>query len=219
MERVPDHGDDMSDGVWLTVSEIARRKGVSHQAVSKRVKSLEADGKVIPKREGKKTLVDLVEYDRAVGDFGDATREAAAETVRASKEAAPATKASQLPDGMRDAQLERVRYEARMKALDYAERTGQLVPVSGPGGVEDAMVMAAEKILSVLDLMLRATPGIVAAAREGEPAARREIKKVIHAQRMAIGEAMLLLADEGRKIETDGGLTAEIDVDLLQGMI
>lgn len=211
-------GFDMSDGVWLTVSEIARRKDVSHQAISKRVKSLEADGKITVRRDGRKTLVDLVEYDRAVGDFGDATREAAADTVRAIKRE-PSVKPEQATDGMRDAQLERVRYEARMKALDYAERTGQLVPVSGPGGVEDAMVMAAEKVLSVLDLMLRATPGIVAAAREGEPAARREIRKVIHGQRVAIGEAMRLLADEGRKIETDGGLTAEIDVDLFQGMV
>lgn len=207
----------MNDGVWLTVSDIARRKGVSHQAVSKRVKSLEADGKITPRRDGKKTLVDLVEYDRAVGDFGDAAREAAAETVRSAKQE-QTTKQSAVPDGMRDAQLERVRYEARMKALDYAERTGQLVPVSGPGGIEDAMVVAAEKILSVLDLMLRATPDLVIAAREGEPAARREIRKVIHSQRLAIGEAMRLLDQDGRKVEAAGGLDTEIDIDLFQGL-
>lgn len=207
----------MNDGVWLTVSEIARRKGVSHQAVSKRVKSLEADGKISPRRDGRKTLIDLVEYDRAVGDFGDAAREAAAETVRAGKPE-PTTKPNALPDGMRDAQLERVRYEARMKALDYAERTGQLVPVAGPGGIEDAMVVAAEKILSVLELMLRAAPDLVVAAREGEPAARREIRKVIHAQRVAIGDAMRLLEQEGRKVETAGGIETEIDIDLFQGL-
>lgn len=207
----------MNDGVWLTVSEIARRKGVSHQAVSKRVKSLEADGKVTPRRDGNKTLVDLVEYDRAVGDYGDAAREAAAETVRSARQK-QTSKTNPAPDGMRDAQLERVRYEARMKALDYAERTGQLVPVSGPGGVEDAMVVAAEKILSVLDLMLRATPDLVSAARDGEPAARREIRKVIHAQRVAIGDALRLLAEEGRKVEAAGGLETEIDIDLFQGL-
>lgn len=207
----------MTDGVWLTVSEIARRKGVSHQAVSKRVKSLEADGKISPRRDGKKTLVDLVEYDRAVGDYGDGSREAAAETVRAARQPAPG-KPSSAPDGMRDAQLERVRYDAKMRALDFAERTGQLVPVSGPGGIEDAMVAAAEKIIGVLDLMLRAAPDLVIAAREGEPAARREIRKVIHAQRVAIGDAMRLIEDQGRKVEAAGGVETEVDIDLFRGL-
>ena len=149
--------------------------------------------------------------------IGDASREAAAETVKASKQE-PEAKSPKLPDGMRDAQLERVQYEARMKALDYAERTGQLVPVSGPGGIEDAMVLSAEKILAVLELMLRAAPDIVSVAREGEPAVRREIKRIIHKQRVAIGEALRLLEEDGKKIEADGGLKAEIDIDLFQGL-
>lgn len=216
----------MNDGVWLTVSEIARRKGVSHQAVSKRVKSLEADGKISPRPDGRRTLVDLVEYDRAVGDFGDGSREAAADTVRSAKQGQASKpgsvpdgiKPSVVPDGMRDAQLERVRYDAKMRALDFAERTGQLVPVSGPGGIEDAMVAAAEKIISVLDLMLRAAPDLVIAAREGEPAARREIRKVIHSQRVAIGDAMRLLEEQGRKIEAAGGIETEVDIDLFRGL-
>lgn len=197
------------DGVWLPITEIARRKGVSKQALSKRVKSLEADGKVKVRRQGQRVLVDLVEYDRAVGDFGDASREAAAETVRAVRRGLPGT-VDPSSNGLRDVQLERARYDARMRALDYAERTGQLVPVRGPNSVEDAMVEAAAAILRSLDITMKHFDAIREAAKDGEPAVRRVIKSIIHEQRTAIGKAMQDLAEKGRAVEESGGVTVHI---------
>jgi DNA-binding transcriptional ArsR family regulator len=199
------------EGVWLSITEIARRKGVSKQALSKRVKSLEADDKVTVRRRGQSVLVDLVEYDRAVGDFGDAGREAAAETVRAARRD-QGDRADPSSSGLRDVQLERARYETRMRALDYAERTGQLVPLRGPGGVEDALVDASAEIIRSLDLTMRHFDKIREATKDGEPAVRRVIKEIIHEQRIVIGKAMQVLAERGRAIEESGGITVNIAV-------
>lgn len=197
------------EGIWLSITEIARRKGVSKQALSKRVKSLEADGKVTVRRQGQSVLVDLVEYDRAVGDFGDASREAAAETVRAARRD-QGDRSDPSSRGLRDVQLERARYETRMRALDYAERTGQLVPLRGPGGVEDAMVEASAEIIRSLDITMKHFDRIREAAKDGEPAARKVIKEIIHEQRMAIGKAMQAMAERGRAVEEAGGITVNI---------
>lgn len=197
----PDDG-----GVWLTITEIARRKGVSKQALSKRVKSLEADGKIRVRRDGQRVLVDLAEYDRAVGDFGDGGREAAAETVRAARREI----AGRTSKGLRDVQLERARYDTRMRALDYAQRTGELVPISGPGGVEDALVEASAVIIRALDITMRHFDRIREAAKDGEPAVRRVIKDIIHEQRTTIGKAMQDIAAKGRAIEAAGGVTVNI---------
>ena len=69
-------------GVWITCAELANRKGVSRQAVAKRVSQLERDGKIATRREGKNRLVDLAAYDRAVGEVGDAIREQTASGPR-----------------------------------------------------------------------------------------------------------------------------------------
>jgi DNA-binding IscR family transcriptional regulator len=69
------------DGLWLSISEIARLKGVSRQAIAKRIGSLTAHGllDVQPGQNGSK-LINLAQFDRAVGEVGDAIKEGAAET-------------------------------------------------------------------------------------------------------------------------------------------
>jgi DNA-binding IscR family transcriptional regulator len=72
---------DLGDGLWLSISEIARLKDKSRQAIAKRVEALVEAGKLQTKPgEGGTKLVNLAQFDRAVGEVGDAVKEAAAAT-------------------------------------------------------------------------------------------------------------------------------------------
>ncbi|MEO2038021.1 MAG: hypothetical protein ABGW90_04865, partial [Martelella sp.] len=181
----------MTDGVWLTVAELARRKGVTRQSMTGRVDRLESEGRISTRRNGRSRMVELVTYDRAVGEVGDAAREIGAEMKR-NMPAAPAGEGLTSP--LRQAQAERAAYDAKLKALDYAERTGALLPVRGEHGVETALVKAADALLRQLDAPLDWVDVILDAAREGQPALRRELKKKIREQKTAIAGVMAGLA-------------------------
>lgn len=73
--------NDLTAGLWLSISEIARLKGKTRQAIAKRVAALAEDGllETRPGENGTK-LVNLAQFDRAVGEVGDAIKEGAAET-------------------------------------------------------------------------------------------------------------------------------------------
>lgn len=79
---------DLENGLWLSISEIADETGVSHQAVSKRVGALEAEGQLKSRRgdNGRKE-VNLAQYMVAIRAVGDPAREQALETRRALKAA------------------------------------------------------------------------------------------------------------------------------------
>ena len=182
-------------GVWVTISDLAKRKGVSRQSARERIDRLERAGLISTRQEGRSRLVELVSYDRAVGDTGDAGRETGAETKR---ELAASTEPKAPPANakLRDAQTERAQYETRLKALDYAERIGQLVPIKGQHGIETGLVKATERILRELNAPLNRVTDIMVAAREGEPALRRLIRDMIRAQRLSIATRLTELAGE-----------------------
>ncbi|KQU77720.1 hypothetical protein ASD12_18135 [Mesorhizobium sp. Root102] len=183
----------MPEGVWKSLSEIAAIKGVSKVAVKKRVDRYEREGLVTTRRQGRERLVDLAAYDKAVGVAGDAYREQAAETVKAER--------SEPPSAMRDAQTEKAQWEARRSALDVNERLGNLVPVKS---VELAMIKAGEAIVRSLGQLATFAPDLMAAAKDGEPAMRRKLREIEHQLRRKAGEALTLIASEGRADEDNG---------------
>lgn len=193
-------------GVWLTISELAKRKGVSKQAIHDRLSRLEKAGLVETRKEGQRKFVELATYDRAVGDAGNAFREQSAETKR------ELTREPQATGPLRDAQAERAQYEAKLKALDYAERTGQVVAVRGPHGVETAMIRIVEHIVRELQQPFDWIPDLIEAASQGEPAMRRVLRKKIHEQRQAISVKMTALLGEAQDAETAG-----VEIDLASG--
>lgn len=193
-------------GVWLTISEIAKRKGVTRQAIHDRLSRLERDGLVETRREGQRKLVELATYDRAVGETGNAFREQAAETKHA------AAREPQASGPLRDAQAERAQYEAKLKALDFAERTGQVVSVRGPHGVETAMIRIVEQIVRELQQPFDWIPDLIEASSQGEPAMRRVLRKKIHEQRQAISVKMTALLGEALDAEAAG-----VEIDLASG--
>ncbi|MGO7901588.1 winged helix-turn-helix domain-containing protein [Rhizobium ruizarguesonis] len=191
-----------SDGVWLTIAELAKRKGISRQSASERINRLEQDGLIATRRDGRSRLVELATFDRAVGQTGNAFREQGAETKRETPE--PPTAA------LRDAQTQRAQYESKLKALDYAERTGQLVPIKGDHGVETALVKATEVIIRELGAPLNWVSEILDTVRDGEPALRRLLRKKIHKQREVIAARLTAVAGEAAEAERVG---VQVDLD------
>lgn len=194
-------------GVWLTIAELARRKGVSKQAATKRVNRLVEEGRLKVRAEGRNRLVELATYDRLVGQVGDAFKEQAAATVRetrAEKSPRQTTLEEVTQPGLRDAQTERAKYEARLKALDFAERTGQVVPLKGEHGIEGALIKVSDQVVRHLGQPMQWVDEIMEASRKGEPQLRRLLRHKIAELRRAIAEDLLKISGDAAQAEADG---------------
>lgn len=190
-------------GVWVSISDLAKRKGVTRQSLHERVSRLVKDGLIETRQDGKKRLIDMAEYDRVVGQVGDAFREQGAETRRDAETEDTGGSAK-----LRDVQIERQQYETKIRALDYAERLGRLLPLKGPSGVETAMVKAAEKIVRIIEKTpLRNLAEIEAAARIDAAHLRRVIKAMTHEMRAAVADALQTVATAAADDETETDLT------------
>jgi biotin operon repressor len=185
-------------GVWISCAELARRRGVSRAAVSKRIAQLVEAGKIETRRDGRSLMVELASFDRAVGETGDAVKEQAVETAKAQKQ--PPASAP-----MRDAQTERAQYEARLKALDLAERQGAILPITGEHGIEAAAAAVGMTLAKELDGLTRFADDIAAAvSRDGVAGARRVLKEAGTKIRTSMAQALSTIATKGRDAERAG---------------
>jgi len=192
-EMVP--GDLLESGLWLSVSDLARRKGVSKQSISERLAKLVAAGLVETKPgKGRARLVNVAQYDRAVGQIGDPAKEAGAATKR---ELAGETDSlfdaePRHAPGYRDAKADDARYSAELKRLELEERLGKLVRADE---VSDAIMQAARTVRQVVErLPLRAAELAAAVGKDGEVGARGVLKAATHDILAEIADALEALA-------------------------
>jgi DNA-binding MarR family transcriptional regulator len=203
---IPD--DAGAGGVWVTCADLARRRGVSRAAITKRVNKLVADGLIAVREDGASRLVDVVSFDRAIGETGDAIKEQAAAT----RKAAAGGAAGKPGAAMRDAQTERAQYEARMKALDLAERERQVLPIKGPHGIEAAAIRIATVLARDLDGMAaRADEVATAVSREGVAGARRVLKEIAFRMRQSLAASLAEIAADGEAAEREGPIEADLE--------
>lgn len=183
------------EGLWVSIAELARLKGISRQSASERVDRLEKHGHIQTRRNGRSRFVELASFDLAVGQVGDATREIVAE----SRKLAPIAN-----ETLRDAQSDRARYDAKLKALEYGERVGQLVPLKGPHGIEAAIAKVVELLLRDLNKPLNWIPELMDAARVDERTLRLLLKKKLRELRAEIATHLAALAGEAAHAESSG---------------
>ncbi len=176
---------DLLDGLWLSISDIARQKDKSRQAIAKRVDALVEAGKIETKPGPNGTkLVNLAQYDRAVGETGDAFKEAGAET----KAEADIADTSATP-ALRDHQSRAAQYTADLKYLDLEERLGRLVPIEE---AKEGGIKIGEAVVRILGrLPTHAEALTVVAVKDGISATRAMLKDIDRELRTAIAEAML----------------------------
>jgi len=172
--------DYLSAGLWVSITQLAELKGVGKPWISERVKALESAGRIETKIEGRSKLVNLAQYDRAVGETGDAVKEGAAATRADDGDA-------EKNPALRDHQARAAQYTADLKFLDLEERLGRLVPVAE---VEDAAAKCAEATVRIIDRLPTYADAIAAAVgKDGPAGARAKLKEIARELRTGIAEA------------------------------
>lgn len=207
---------ELDDGLWVSLTELAVRKKVVKSTISEKVARLVADGRLTLKPgKGKTKLINLAQYDTAVGDVGDGAREQGAATKAADAAAAgaPATRAP--PDGrLRDEQTRDRAYSADLKFIELERARGNLLPVSDFDPLAEA---AASRIGEIVDgLLARDSELTGIAVKEGENGMRAALKRIIRAQRTAIVSAMkeLAAAARARAASAASGVPMQTDLPL-----
>lgn len=159
----------------MSLSDLARERGVSKQVISKNLQRWADAGRAVPTRkEGKSLLVKVAEYDAARGEIGDLARQAGEATK---KGAAP----DDLPTADPDApvytreQARAKQYEADIKEIELAKLRGELVEVVQ---LRDAATDAAEAMLRAIDQVPSRAEEIAAAAKIPVAQARQFLKSV-----------------------------------------
>src|ERR1700722_2422398 len=129
--------------LWVSISELARRKGISPQSVSERIARLGAKIELRPGR-GRERLVNIAQFDQVTGENSFLPQTAAAATVRMLAEnplalAQPAA-SSAAPGGraISDVPREKVLYDTGLTALKFAEARSEVLPIGGEHGIEQA---------------------------------------------------------------------------------
>ncbi|UCI22609.1 hypothetical protein FJ970_22585 [Mesorhizobium sp. B2-1-8] len=96
---------------------------------------------------------------------------------------------------------EKIRYEAQLRRLDYEERVKALLPIKD---VENAMVRASEGIVRAIEQLPNFATELMTATREGEPAVRRKLREIKDRIRRQAADALVLLHAEGSAEERAG---------------
>lgn len=201
---------ELDDGLWLSVTELAARKGVQKSTISEKVSRLVEAGLLTTKPgKGKTKLVNLAQYDTAIGDVGDGARElgAATKAATAAENDAPAARVS---DGgrFRDEQTREKAYTADLKFIELERLRGNLLPIAEfDAAAEDA----AGRIADIIDgLLARDSELTGIAVKEGENGLRAALKRIVRSQREQIVKAMKDMAAAARARATSTAAEVQI---------
>jgi DNA-binding MarR family transcriptional regulator len=200
---------DESPGEWLSISALARLRGVRKSAISKRVTRLEQLG-LINSRPGalNSKEINVAEFLRAVEISGDAIREAngvAAGSVHRLSAAnggrrSPARSVvpSDMDDGPGDPilareQAKRAAADAELKRMDLEERRGRMISADQAERFVDLCSANAQTVLWRLPGLVEDIVAI--ATKEGVPAARTFVKGHVREAIAEVGALMRMVAD------------------------
>jgi DNA-binding MarR family transcriptional regulator len=177
-------GDDGVVSDHVSLAELARLRGVSKQAITKRVDRLEQRGAVATWRGARGArLISVAAFDRATEETTDAVRAgngAQADAPIASPKLA-------------QAQALRAGYAAELARLDLEERKGNLVPTAE---VAAAMTECATALARGIDqLPARADDLASAVAKDGTAGARALMRTIARDLRATLAREMKLKAD------------------------
>lgn len=174
-----DSDPNTADAGWVSVSELARLKGLSKAAVSERVARFIKGGQLSTKPgKGKVKLVNLAAFDRVAGETTDLAKATGAATRKQNASGVPTP---QLPPGADPLapiytaeQARHMAYKAESARLDLEERQGKIVAIAA---VEQAITTAAEALARAIEQLPTLADDLAAAvAQSGAAGARTMLK-------------------------------------------
>lgn len=181
MTKAPDRLTPPFDGgLWLSITELAKRENVTKQTIAEKVARLEFEG-LIETRKGKRNakLVNVAQYLAAVGRAGDAAKELAAADRSDEPLASPA---------YQDARLRDLLLVCDLKELELNRQLAAVVPVGDMSALatEIYQLLAAE-----IDRLEEYIPEMTAAvARDGVAGARALLKRMGRELRQRMADAI-----------------------------
>jgi hypothetical protein len=189
-------------GLWMSISELAAHKRVTKQTISAKVARLVADGLLITKPgPGRQKLINLAQYDTAIGNVGDGAREQGAATKREyATQAAP-----RLSDGgkFRDEQTREKAYAADLKFIELERARGNLLEVAEFDAIAGDSAACISDLLT--GLKTHADELTQIAKREGEHGVWAALKRIERAMR---DEIVLSLKDMAAQAKARAALGA-----------
>lgn len=205
---------ELDDGLWLSVTELAARKGVRKSTISEKVSRLVGAGLLTTKPgPGKSKLINVAQYDLAVGEVGDGAKEAGAATKAANAAPTNSPEPRQSDGGrFRDEQTREKAYSADLKQIELERLRGNLLPVAEFDPLAED---AASRIADICDsLQARDAELTAIAVKEGENGMRAALKRIVRAQRVAIVAAMKDMAAAARARATSGASGVAVQTEL-----
>lgn len=156
----------------VSLTELAKLKSVSTQAISKRLKKLEGEGLIRSEKFRGTVRVALAEWDRVTGETTDLARSIGAATRAAAAAPAGDEPAAAKADPTYTNELTRkARYDADLKKLEIDRQRGELVRIDD---VRDAMAILAETMVRDIEQLPTMAEAVLNAGKTGELAGTRD---------------------------------------------
>jgi len=200
--------------LWISISELARRKGISQQAISDRISRLGDKIELRPGR-GRARLVNVLRFDQLTGDNSFLPQTASAATVRLLENSPLALTQPAAPGGggrtVSDLQRDKLAYDAGLTALKYAEARGEVLPIAGDHGVEQASREIGDAFRQAVGrLHVKAAEIAAVAARDGVVGVRSQLKAAERDILRSLATALAAIGDKGKAIEASGGFSVDL---------
>jgi hypothetical protein len=159
-------------GQWLALSELAKLERVAVAAISRKVSKLETRGELKPRLDGRKKLVNVAEFRRAVARTSDLAK---AHRAGDDDDGPPAQLPLDEKINYADEQARYRKLQADLAQVQLDELLGRLIQVEK---VKAAAQRCIEPILRQWDqIIARAEDGAIAVSRDGTRGLRFWLKE------------------------------------------
>jgi hypothetical protein len=178
---------------WISISALAKLRGVRPQTISERVQRLVRDGKLeVRPGRGRERLVNSVAFEEAVGATADFARVQSAATRKAA-----------LADGgnYTTAQTRKVGFESELRRIELEEKLGGLVAWND---VRSSSERVAAGLVDIIEGVPRSASDIASEMRavgavippEAEQKLKERLKDVVRRTRQSCADWLTTLAAE-----------------------